>query len=189
MKSLPKINIAPSTPICLLLLAITLGIPYVIAVATATALHEMGHIAAIYSVGSRVSRISLRPFGAVIERCENKSSYLSDAVISLSGPAVNLLSFLICFLVGSGGIFGSASLVLALVNLIPARPLDGYCALRSLCLTRMSVELSVKICTLVSLVFLSVLWAFSIYMLIYANFNVSLLLTVTFLMFETLSKI
>lgn len=184
--TLPKIKISLSTPICLAAFVIIYGPSYIFAIFSATLLHEVGHLAAIYALGEKVSSITLRPFGAVISRCENKTSYIGDVIISLSGPLINIVCFLICLSVGSLGAFASASLILALVNLIPSKPLDGYCAMKAASLLVFSPSVSEKICRGVSLVILAAIWVFTVYMIIYANFNIYLLLMVTFLMCETL---
>lgn len=180
-----KINVSPSLPICLAAFTVIYGPKYVFCILFASTLHELGHIAAIYMLKQRVSCITLRPFGAVIERAENPSTYIGDALISLSGPSVNLICFIICAFFGRCGYFASASLILALVNLLPSKPLDGYCALCALLLTKLSPPFAEKICKIISLTVLAFIWIFSVYMLLYANFNVSLLLMVTILICET----
>lgn len=180
-----KIRASVSLPICLATFTVIYGPRYVFSILAASALHEAGHLAAIYTLKERVSCITLRPFGAVIERAGNRSTYTGDALISISGPIVNLISFLICSHFGNFGYFASASLMLALVNLLPARPLDGYSALSAMLLSRISPVRAEKICKAFSLTVLAVIWTFSVYMLLYANFNVSLLLMVTILICET----
>ena len=189
MRSMPKIKISLSTPICLSALAIIYGPTYILAISAATLLHELGHIIAIYLLGSSVSEVTVRPFGAVINRGENRSSYVADAVISLSGPAVNTICFLLCLPLGRLGAFASASLILALVNLIPSKPLDGYCAMRALTLSLFSPGVAGVICRAISLIILGILWTLSVYAVIYANFNIYLLLMVTFLICEALFSI
>ncbi len=186
MRSLPKIKVSLSTPICLAAFALIYGFPYIFAIFSATALHEVGHLASIYLLGGKVSDITVRPFGAVINRGENGRSYRGDIIISLAGPLANIFSLLVCLWMGRLGAFASASTILALVNLIPSKPLDGYCAMKAASLLFFSPSVSEKICKSVSFIILTAIWVFAVYMIIYANFNLSLLLMVTFLMCETL---
>ena len=181
-----KIKASLSVPICIAAFYAIYGATYVFSILAASLLHEIGHLAAIYLFKNKVSCITLRPFGAVIERAQNRGSYIGDAVISLSGPLVNLISFAISALFNRYGYFSAASLILALINLMPAKPLDGYCALSALLLSRLSITKAEKICKAISLFVLFVIWIFSIYMILYANFNVSLLLMVTVLICETI---
>ena len=185
MKSIPKVKISLSTPICLAAFAAIYGVKYIASIVLSVILHELGHITAIYLFNERISEITLRPFGAVIKRAENRTSYIADAMISLAGPAVNIFSFIICAYFGALGTFAYASLVFALVNLIPANPLDGYSAMRALTLRFFPMSVSEKICTALSLIVLCVIWIFTVYMIIFTQFNLSLLIMTTLLICET----
>lgn len=187
--SVPKIKISLSTPICLAAFSFIYGLPYVFAIFSASFLHEIGHLTAIYLLHGSVSSIIVRPFGAVINRRESKTSYIGDIIIGISGPAVNLILFFICLLFGKLGAFASASLILATVNLIPSKPLDGYNVMSALLLLFFSPDVSEKICRSVSTVVLLAIWIFSAYLIIYSGFNISLLLMVTFLICESLLHI
>lgn len=182
----PKIDLSLSTLLYLASTALIYGFSYVFAIFSASALHELGHIAAIRLMKGKILGISIRPFGAVINRGENLTSYKGDVIISLAGPFVNVVCFLICLLCKRLGAFASASLILAMINLIPSKPLDGYCAIRAACLSLFSPSVSERICRVLSMVILSFIWVFAVYMIIYANFNIYLLIMVTFLMCETL---
>ncbi len=185
MRALPKIKISLSTPICLAAFTVIYGIKYISSILAAVILHEFGHIAAIYLLRGKISEITLRPFGAVIKRSENNTSYFADFMIALAGPLANIISFLICLSVGILGTFAYSSIILALVNLIPAKPLDGYCAARSLSLCFFSLSVSEKICRSISVIILTVIWIFTVYMIIFTEFNLSLLIMTTFLICET----
>ena len=185
MNSLPKIKISLSTPICLAAFTLIYGIKYISAILAAVLFHELGHIAFIYLFRGNIAEITLRPFGAVIKRADTKTSYFADAVISLAGRLVNIFSFLICLFASTLGSFAYASLVLAVVNLIPARPLDGYCALRSILLCLFSPQTAKIVGRCISLAILIVIWIFTVYMMIFAEFNLSLLIMITLFIYET----
>ena len=100
--------------------------------------HETGHIAALLLCRRRIISIRLSVFGAEIRQDSNANESLKrDIAVSLAGPLMNLLLFLI-FWGGSGNLlfpFAIANLALAFANLVPAEPLDGGQALYSfLCL-------------------------------------------------------
>ena len=185
MNSLPKIKISLSTPICLAAFTLIYGAKYISAILAAVFFHEFGHIALIYLSGGKISEITIRPFGAVIKRADIKTSYFADAMISLAGPLVNIFSFIICLFTNTLGGFAYASLVFAVVNLIPANPLDGYCALRSILLCLFSPPTAKKIGQYLSLAVLIILWIFTVYMMIFAEFNLSLLIMITLFIYET----
>ncbi len=94
---------------------------------SAALLHETAHIAAALLCREKIDAVNIYPFGAEIRIKGGISSYAKDLVISSAGIAVNLLLFLVFF--AAAGVhlkfFAAANLVLAAVNVIPARGLDG----------------------------------------------------------------
>lgn len=94
---------------------------------SAALLHETAHVAAALLCREKIDAVNIYPFGAEIRIKGGISSYAKDLVISSAGIAVNLLLFLVFF--AAAGVhlkfFAAANLVLAAVNVIPARGLDG----------------------------------------------------------------
>lgn len=98
--------------------------------AVAVLLHECAHLAMLKLLGGKMQKFTPAPFGFCMEFDESTLSLAAEALVSAAGCTVNLLSVLISFLLYkcfSIDIlnFGTVSLVLALVNLIPTEPLDG----------------------------------------------------------------
>lgn len=94
---------------------------------SAALLHETAHVAAALLCREKIDAVNIYPFGAEIRIKGGISSYAKDLVISSAGIAVNLFLFLVFF--AAAGVhlkfFAAANLVLAAVNVIPARGLDG----------------------------------------------------------------
>lgn len=102
------------------------------------AVHEAGHIWAMYFLGYRFRRMDILPMGALII-CPEGIPYIDEYKIALSGPLASLL------LAFTGAVWFSyahslpsfflalINLVLALFNLMPIKKLDGgkaiYCFL------------------------------------------------------------
>ena len=99
--------------------------------------HELAHAFAAEKLGYRLNKIILMPFGAVIDG-DMKANFKDEMVVALWGPLANLIT---------AGIFVAiwwfeptvyaftdtayyTSLSIALVNLLPAYPLDGGRILR-----------------------------------------------------------
>lgn len=93
-------------------------------VLSAAALHELGHLAALYIAGGRARRLRLTVFGASLETDAAHLSYPAELAVTLAGPAMNLLC---CAGLSAAGAWTAAGAHLALgaFNLLPVRPLDG----------------------------------------------------------------
>ena len=127
--------------------AVSAGIFFVL-LFTSVLLHEFGHIFVARRFGVRTPAVTLLPIGGVAEMERIPEQPRHELVISLAGPAVNLVIGGVIVLV-LGGLpahpemeltnFGRtfwthlafANLALALFNLLPAFPMDGGRALRA----------------------------------------------------------
>lgn len=104
--------------------------------------HEGAHMAMARALGQRFEQLELMPFGGVA-RMDSAISLrpYQEMLIALAGPAASLLLSLIIAAAGLKGLLARdmlrTSLSLALVNLLPALPLDGGRALRAVCTERL----------------------------------------------------
>ena len=76
---------------------------YALAVLFCAALHEGGHIAALYLCGGRVLRLSFLPCG--MEICMSPLSYKKEILTALAGPAANLFSSALFYAAAHGNTF------------------------------------------------------------------------------------
>lgn len=93
-----------------------------------SALHELGHLAALSICRVQVYRVSLGAFGAIIKT--GTMGHWQEAICALAGPFMNLFSFWALHRGFPAAAF--LSLLLGLYNLLPVFPLDGGVALRAL---------------------------------------------------------
>lgn len=116
-----RLRISPGFPVLVCLLVCLGGLPTAIPFLLAAALHEAGHLLALWVLGIPVYGLELRASGAVIRaglRGEPR-----EAWAILAGPTVNLLLAAVgCRLVPLLSLY---SLVFGLYNLLPVYPLDG----------------------------------------------------------------
>lgn len=135
----------------------------------AALMHEAGHILAMRRMGYRASSIKFVGFGIRIKN-KNTYSYRQEIIISLMGPAINiLLGFcgVLLYLEFKSellGYFVLSNLLYAFINLLPLSPLDGYKILSNIMYLKCSFAKSkivIKITTVcMTLILLSMIFLF-----------------------------
>lgn len=104
--------------------------------------HEYAHAFAAAKAGERLNKVVLMPYGAVLDGELQSASLKEEIYVALAGPICNLLTALFflalwwifpeSYAFTDEACFSSASI--ALVNLLPAYPLDGgrvvFCLLK-----------------------------------------------------------
>lgn len=87
-------------------------------------LHELGHAAAAALTGAGIYRIDLTGFG-IIMTVGQPRNIPGGAAVLLSGPAVNLLLYLILRFMDAAEYFRDLNLAAGVFNLLPFSGLDG----------------------------------------------------------------
>lgn len=111
-----------------------------IAAFLAIILHETGHILTAVILKITVSEIELLPIGLKAKITTEESHEISNIMVYLSGPFVNLLLFFICVFIDPNYLYNSnvihlftlMNLCIAVINLLPVIPLDGGMVLREI---------------------------------------------------------
>lgn len=103
---------------------------YVLLLFLAGLFHELGHLAAMGLFHRSVRSVALCGAGTLFTPAEQYGAYWQDIVVSLSGPAVNLVLGGIFLSLDRTSAFGMLHLGLGLFNLLPYANLDGRCSLR-----------------------------------------------------------
>jgi len=125
-----------------------------LALLSAAALHELGHLMALRFFRVPVANFRLCIFGAELQADRGRLSYGEDLTVLLAGPGVNLL----CGWALSWAardrewmyLAAGAHLLLGLFNLLPMRTLDGGQALRLLIQWRLGPDAGDRLCAVVS---------------------------------------
>ena len=98
----------------------------------AAALHELGHILAVWQCGGAVRSLRLSLVGAeLVLDGRERLSYGREAWVAAAGPLANLLTGVLAAQIWRSGwgegllLFAGASLVLGCFNLLPLEALDG----------------------------------------------------------------
>lgn len=149
-------------------------------------LHEFGHVFVAQALGAKVRSVTLMMLGGIssIEKVPERP--YSEFKLAMTGPLVSLLIAAFFFYMNSWAqspdlIFlsywmGSLNLVLAIFNLLPAFPLDGGRALRSVLAARHGMVRATQVSVKISKVFA---WVLGVLGLI--GFNILLILIAFFI--------
>ena len=139
-------------------------------------LHELGHVGMARWVGVEIRGLRLDLFGARMELA-GLIPYGKEAMVAVGGPLANLLSAGIIYPVwrrqGGEGflLFVVASVLLAVVNLLPIGTLDGGRVLYCVTARLWGEDAAQGIRRAATGVFLGGLWLFSVYgLLVSAEF-------------------
>ena len=165
-----------------------LGLGAALGLFASVVVHELGHAVVARGYGVRTRRIILWVLGGVAELEDIPRQRGAEAIVAVVGPIVSFALGLVCWS-GLGiappdahaarfilGYLALANVVLATFNLLPALPLDGGRALRSLLALRLSRRRATEVSAAVSRVL-----AVGVGLLGFATFNIFLLLIAFFI--------
>lgn len=148
---------------------------------TATVLHELGHVLAVFLCGGQIRGFEPAPFGFSL-RFDSMLSYWKDAIIAGGGAGMNLLTaFLLSvaakYLPGRADwmLAAGVNVVIGFFNLLPALPLDGGRILYALLAQLTDVTRALAITRAVSFLIGVAVTAFGVYILIKTQYNMSIL--------------
>jgi Zn-dependent protease len=138
------------------------SVSYLFALFACVTLHELGHAAAAQHYGVKVPRILLMPIGGMAEMESIPRRPREEIIVALAGPAVNyvIIGLLMIFVRFPANwppanfnfttdeffrhlVLGN--LVMGVLNLLPAFPMDGGRVFRALLVTRMPYVRATKI--------------------------------------------
>lgn len=158
-------------------------------------LHETGHAIVAGKAGYRLNKIILTPFGAVAKGNVDGLKFYDELLIAAAGPLLNLAVGLLFVAVwwifpvtyAFTDVAAEANFALALVNFIPAYPLDGGRILSALLSVKLGEERALKICKITGIILATALFAGFVLTMFYTP-NVSLLIFSVFVFAGVFSR-
>ncbi len=158
-------------------------------------LHETGHSIAAEKAGYRLNKITLTPFGAVASGNIEGLKFYDELYIAAAGPLLNLAVGLLFVAVwwifpetyAFTDVCAEANFALALINLIPAYPLDGGRILSALLSIKTGEKKAALICKILGVALGVLLICGFIYTLFYSP-NPSLLIFGLFVVVGAFSR-
>ncbi|MBQ8005008.1 MAG: hypothetical protein IJ303_01695, partial [Clostridia bacterium] len=138
----------------------------------AAVLHEAGHFFAARLLGVRVSKMTLDVTGAKMQLCGKLISYEEEFFIAAAGPFINFIFSGALFSVWFS--FAEFSLLLGILNMMPAPGFDGYRMTGSLIALFFGTRANEKAMHFLSFCAVIFLWTVAVYTLIRYNSGISL---------------
>ena len=136
--------------------------------------HEAGHFFAALICGARLERLTIDIIGAKMSLCGKLLSYKEEFIIALFGPLVNLIIFALAYPLWKE--LSGFSLVLGILNLIPAPGFDGGRMLYSVTASRFGCGIADKTSRFFSFAAVFFIWLMGSYLLLRYSSGISVFL-------------
>lgn len=155
--------------------------------------HELGHLFVMLILKNKPQKVRLELTGINIIRQNSVLSPRDEAFTALGGPIINGFLFffsciLLCFYENEDIMtFACTNLILMVFNLLPVKRLDGGIVLYNMLLQHLSLEKTLKIQKLISILFIIIIYVWGIYAFYVSKFNFSLIIIAIFLTLSLVS--
>lgn len=144
---------------------------YFLAFAFTAVIHEYGHSFASEKLGYKLNVVTLMPYGAVISGDLSGLKYKDECKIAVAGPLVNAavvfitvsLWWFIPDVYPYTELIVTANALIAVINLLPAYPLDGGRFLYATLCLRLKRKTALKIVKIIGVVFSALIFAAFVY--------------------------
>lgn len=175
-----RIGILPALIFCIMLVFQPAGV--VFPSLGGAIIHECGHLTAAVLLGIPLRSLDVGLFGASLRVRGSLISYPKEFLLCAAGPAMNFLSALIVAIISEhrgyysecGEWFVSVSVMLGLLNLIPAEGFDGGRMLSVVLTSMLGPRISARILSVTTFLSIVILWMFSVYLLLRYGTSLSL---------------
>ncbi len=175
-----RIGILPAMIFCIMLVFQPAGI--VFPSLAGAVLHESGHMLAAMLLGIPLRSLDIGIFGASLKVRGSLISYPKEFLLCAAGPAANFISALAVIAFSEhrgyysecGEWFISVSVMLGLLNLMPAEGFDGGRMLSVVLTSVFGPRVSARILLLFTFTSIVALWMFSVYLLLRYGTSLSL---------------
>ena len=173
----PRLRIDPVTIAVLCGLFLSERVPTVFALLLAAAVHEAGHLIAARVLKIPLTCLRVGLLGARLETGSGLLSYGAEWKLAAAGPLASFLLAALAALLRGCSVFPeqlcAVSLLLGVLNLLPIETFDGGRIVSCLFALRFGEAFSRRVFRWLSFGFLTLLWCFSVYLLLRAGSGIS----------------
>ena len=182
MKSSNILRIGVLPALILILMLIFQPSEIVLTSLGAAVIHELGHMIAAALLGIPLRSLEVGMFGASLKMRGALISYPKEFLLCAAGPAMNFLSAIVIVILSerrgyyteTGEWFASVSLMLGVLNRMPAEGFDGGRMLSVVISSIFGPRVSSKLLSLSTFLSILTLWMLSVYLLIRFGTSLSL---------------
>ncbi len=175
--------------VALITFIITMNVPTNVVITIVSSLfHETGHLLTMSAVGNKPQAVRFEITGMNIKRQQSiKISTKNELLIAIGGPLANAVAFVVCCFAicfyKSEILLTVAcvNLILMTFNLLPVKRLDGGMALYFLLSQRFDSGICAKILKITSIIFITLIYLWGLYVFISSGYNFSVLIIAIFL--------
>ena len=175
-----RIGIIPALVFCIMVVFQPAGV--VFPSLAGAVLHESGHMIAAVLLGIPLRSLDIGTFGASLKVRGSLISYPKEFLLCAAGPAMNLLSAVTAVAFSEhrgyysecGEGFIAVSLMLGVLNLIPAEGFDGGRMLSVVTSSLFGPRAAARLLTVTTFSSIVLLWMVSVYLLIRYGTSLSL---------------
>lgn len=179
-ESVLRIGILPALIFCIMIVFQPVGV--VLPSLGGAVLHESGHMLAAVLLGIPLRSLDIGTFGASLKVRGSLISYPKEFLLCAAGPAMNFFSALVVILFSEhrgyysecGEWFIAVSVMLGILNLMPAEGFDGGRMLSVVISSFFGPNLSAVVLTFTTFSSILILWMVSVYLLIRYGTSLSL---------------
>ncbi|MBE7038824.1 MAG: hypothetical protein E7404_07985 [Ruminococcaceae bacterium] len=146
----------------------------------ASLLHEAGHLLIILKLKIKLEKIKIMPYGIAI-KTEMIKNPTDEILVCVAGPAVNFLLFIIF---KKYVFFSLCNIIICILNLLPALPLDGGCVLKAYLSKKEGYINAIKKLIIFTKITGVIVVFLGMIVLIITKYNISLLIIGMFLLYN-----